>query len=80
MIRISKKTSKSRNTIKKSIDKYFGKGGVGLNTLSPCDSCACFEGAGGYVAVNILDEEDSRVIDIQSMEWEYFAKRFMRII
>ena len=32
------------------------------------------------MAVAILGEEGFRVIDIQSREWEYDAKKFLRMI
>lgn len=80
MIHISKKTAKSRRTLKKQIDRYFGKNGLGLHPVAPRCACACFEGGGGYVIVDILDQQNSRIIDIQSREWEYAAERFMRMI
>ena len=80
MINISKKTKKSRDVIKKRIDKYFGKNGLGLDQSRAQNCCAYFEGGGGFVAVEILDEEDKRVINIQSREWEYHAKQYMQSI
>ncbi len=77
MISISKKTGKSRNIIRKSIDTYFGESGLGLNQSKPQNYCAYFEGGGGFVAVEILDEDDNRVINIQSREWEYHVKQFL---
>lgn len=77
MIRISKKTKKSRDAVRKKIDQYFGKNGLGLNPIEPNNFCAYFEGSSGYVAVNILEEEYHRVINALSMEWEYHAKQFL---
>jgi hypothetical protein len=53
---------------------------LGLYTIRPHHFCAYFEGGGGFVAVTILDKEGFHVIDIQSREWEYDAKKFLRMI
>ena len=42
---------------------------------NPC--CISFEGAGGYVAVTVSDEEAQRIVDVETREFEYQAKRFL---
>ena len=42
---------------------------------NPC--CISFEGAGGYVAVSIVDEDNHRMVDVETREFEYQAKRFL---
>lgn len=78
MIRMSKKTKKSRKAIRKSIDQYFGVDGIGLSSFQQDNFCACFEGGGGYVTANIIEGKNSRTIEIVSMEWEYDVKQFFR--
>ena len=77
MIRISKKTKKSRPILRKEIVKYFGENGLGLTSKDPFNFFAYFEGGDGYVAVDILDEEDFRIIDVQAMAWEHHVKQFL---
>ena len=77
MIRISKTTQTPRAAIKDQLNSYFGPRGLGLHFVEQTCYCAYFQGGGGYVAVDITDEDNSRVVDIQSMEWEYHAKRFL---
>jgi hypothetical protein len=36
-----------------------------------------FEGGGGYVAVSIVDEDNHRIVDVETREFESQAKRFL---
>ena len=60
---------------------FFGKGGLGLdvdtNERNPC--CATFEGGGGHVRVTVAEGEKTTV-ELETREWDYDAKRFMRQI
>ena len=78
MIRISQKTFKTPEVIVNRAIKYFGKNGLGLDQKEETPCCLLFEGVGGYVAVNIIDQSKHRIIDIESREWDYHAKRFLR--
>ena len=56
MIRIAKQTRlKSPDIIVRASD-FFGKGGEGLEEKERNPCCISFEGAGGYVAVSVVDE------------------------
>jgi hypothetical protein len=80
MIRIAKQTRlKSPDIIERAAD-FFGKGGEGLaeKERNPC--CISFEGAGGYVAVSVVDDDKHRTIDIETREFEYQVKRFLEKI
>ena len=78
MIHLSKETKKSRREIRDRAVSHFGESGLGLDPMTPCVSCACFEGGGGFVTVDVLEENGGRVVDIKAKEWEYEAKRFLR--
>ncbi len=80
MIRISKKTQRLRPDLRKCIDHFFGKNGLGLLRVTPHEFCAYFEGGGGFVAVDIVDEEENRVVDIRTKEWEIHAQRFLETV
>ena len=45
---------------------------------NPC--CISFEGAGGYVAVSVVDKDNHRTVDVESREFEYQAKRFLETL
>ncbi len=80
MIHITKNTKKKRDEIRKSAEQYFGEGGLGLDPATQTTCSLCFQGGGGYVSVNIIDKEMDRIVDIESREWEYHAKTFLRQI
>ena len=42
---------------------------------NPC--CISFEGVSGYVVVSIVDEDNHRMVDVETREFEYQAKRFL---
>jgi len=80
MIRIGKQTRlKPPDVILRAAD-FFGKGGEGLEEKSRNPCCISFEGAGGYVAVSVVDEDKHRTIDIESREFEYQVKRFLETV
>jgi hypothetical protein len=80
MLRIAKQTRlKSPDIILRASD-FFGRGGEGLaeKERNPC--CVSFEGAGGYVAVSVVDEDKHRTVDVETREFEYQVKRFLETI
>jgi hypothetical protein len=80
MIRVSKKTKLRPNEVVKRASIFFGKGGEELKETERGACCISFEGAGGYVAVSIVDEEKHRVVDVEAREFEYPAKRFVETL
>jgi len=76
MIRMSKKTKLVPAEIIKRASNYFGTGiGLSEKTRNPC--CILFEGSGGYVSVNLIEEEKHQVVETEGREWEYQVKEFM---
>jgi hypothetical protein len=45
---------------------------------NPC--CISFEGAGGYVAVSVVDKDKYRIADVETREFEYQVERFLETI
>jgi hypothetical protein len=80
MLRITKKTRLKREEIIDRASKFFGKGGEGLDEKEKNLCCISFEGGGGYVSVLIADEEKGRMVDVETREHEYQAKRFLEIV
>jgi len=80
MIRISRQTRfKPADIIDRATD-YFGEGGEALEEKERSPCCIAFEGAGGYVAVTVVDEDSHRVVDVETREFEYQAKRFLETL
>jgi hypothetical protein len=77
MIRIAKQTNMSPENIIERASKYFGKGGQELTETQRNLCCISFEGAGGYVAVSVTDEDKHRTVDVETREFEYQAKQFL---
>ena len=77
MLRISKQTKLKPEQILEQAVNYFGNGGLGLqeNERNPC--CIYFEGAGGYISINIHEDDRYRDVEVESREWDYQAKQFL---
>ena len=56
MIRIAKKTRLKPPDVIGRASEYFGEGGEGLEEKERNPCCISFEGAGGYVAVSVVDD------------------------
>ncbi len=80
MIRIAKQTGLKPPDIIGRASEYFGKGGEGLEEKERNPCCISFEGAGGYVAVSVVEEDKHRTVDIESREFEYQVKRFLETV
>ena len=80
MIRIAKQTRLKSEDIIDKASRFFGEGGEELEEKERNRCCISFEGAGGYVAVTVVDEDKHRVIDVETREFEYQAKAFLKRI
>jgi len=57
---------------------YFGEGGLGLAVVQQGPCCVSFEGGGGHVYVTAVTGEKMTTLDLETREWDYHVKRFMR--
>ncbi len=80
MIHLSKKTKTPVQEIKKQASVYFGPEGLGLDPVDAAECSACYEGGGGFVAIDIQEDEQNRVVDIRAREWEFDVKKFLKKI
>jgi hypothetical protein len=78
MIKIAKQTRLASEKVIDRASRFFGKGGVGLEETERNPCCISFEGAGGYASISVVDEEKHRMVDIETREFEYQAKQFLR--
>ena len=77
MLKIAKQTGLVPEEIIDRASKFFGKGGEGLEETERNPCCISFEGVGGYVSILIDDAEKHRMVDIETREFEYQAKKFL---
>lgn len=80
MLRIAKQTRLRPDDIIDKASTYFGKKGQGLEEKDRNRCCISFEGAGGYLAVTVADENDHRIVDVETREFEYQAKHFLKTL
>ncbi len=80
MIKITKQTKLAPEEVIDRAAKFFGKGGEGLEEKERNPCCLSFEGAGGYVSISIYEEEKHRMVELETREFEYQAKQFMKTI
>ena len=80
MLRIARQTRLNSADIIDRAAKFFGQDGEGLEEKERHLCCISFEGVGGYVTVAIVDENKHRVVDIETREFEYQAKRFLKAL
>jgi hypothetical protein len=57
---------------------YFGEGGLGLTVVEQGPCCVHFEGGGGHVYVTAGAGEKTSTLDLETREWDYHVKQFMR--
>lgn len=78
MLRMGKKTTYSPDEVLVKAKEFFGPGGTGLEIVPRGSSAVQFTGGGGFVLVQVGPAGEGTEIDIQSREWDYDVKRFLR--
>jgi hypothetical protein len=68
MIRITRQTRLIPADIIDRAFDYFGEGGEALEEKGRNSCCISFEGAGGYVAVTVVDEDNHRIWSMSKPE------------
>jgi hypothetical protein len=59
---------------------YFGERGLELETSEQDPCCVTFTGGGGHVTVTASSEEKVTDVRLETREWDYHVKQFMREI
>jgi len=59
---------------------HFGEGGLGLDAAEQGPCCVHFEGGGGYVSVMAGEGESKTTVDLETREWDYHVRQFMRAV
>ena len=76
----SVETAKGPEEAVEEAKAFFGEGGLGLEITSETPCCITLQGGGGHVTVTASDEEGKTQVDLETREWDYHVKRFMRQI
>ena len=80
MLKIVTKTKLSPEEAIKRAVEFFGPGGYGLEVKNQTPDCAYFEGSDGGVNVTACIEEKGTSVELESREWDYQVKEFVRKI
>jgi len=80
MLRMGKETGHTPEEVLTKAKTFFGPGGTGLEIIPRGPNAVQFTGGGGFVLVQVEAKEEGAEIDIQSREWDYDVKRFLRTI
>lgn len=79
MARYSMETKLSPEQVIEKARAYFGaEMGLAVTDDNPC--CATFEGGGGFVSVAASAGEKKTAVELETREWDYPVKQFMRKI
>jgi hypothetical protein len=80
VIRMAKQTRLKPDEIIVRAVEFFGEKGEQLKERERNPCCVYFEGVGGYVMISIAEENKKRTLDIETREFEYQVKRFLKTI
>ncbi len=80
MLKIAKKTKSTPEDVIKKAVEFFGPSGYGLKVTEQAEACASFEGGGGGVSITACSEGKRTSVEIETREWEYQVKEFLRKI
>ena len=80
MIRMAKQTRLKPEEIIARAVEFFGEKGEQLEERERNPCCVYFNGGGGYVSISIAEESKKRTLDIETREFEYQVKRFLKML
>jgi hypothetical protein len=78
MARYSVETKLSVEKAVQRAAAYFGPEGLGLAVIEHDPCCVYLEGGGGHVRVTASAGEKTTTLDLETREWDYHVRRFMR--
>jgi hypothetical protein len=80
MVRYSVETRRKPEEVLKEAAAFFGPGGLGLEMVEQNPCCLTFQGGGGHVSVSVSTGEKKTVVDLETREWDFQVREFMRKI
>jgi len=76
LLRLSFESAKKKGQVLEEAERYFKE--IGLVTREKGDCCIHMEGGGGYVRVEIA-ENDKTEITLETREWDYQVRQFAQL-
>lgn len=81
MLRMGKQTKQTPQEILQKATAFFGPGGTGLGVIPRGPHAVVFTNGGpDFVLVQAAPAENGTDVDIQTREWDYDVKRFLKKI
>jgi len=80
MIRLGKDTRLSGEQVLERAIAFIGERGQGLSITERSSRHVSLEGGGGFVTVEVRQENGATKVDISTREWEIQAKGFIRTL
>ena len=80
MLRLGKLSQDKPEEVLQKARAFFGPNGVGLALEEGTANSLRFTGAGGFVLVTAAPAEGGTDVDLQSQEWDYQIKQFLKEI
>lgn len=79
MIRLGRESNLTEVEVIEKAVAFFGPSGVGMQVVEQEDCCARFEGAGGYVSIQVAKPKDRQALDVtaEGREWDYQIRQFI---
>lgn len=80
LLRMGAKTNLSPQEVLNKAISFFGEQGAGLELVQQQPNAVQFVGGGGHVQITVSQAENGKQteIDLQTRDWEYDVKRFLR--
>ena len=79
MARYGKETRLEVEEVLQRAEKFFGTGGLGMKLTERNECCLSFEASGGHVTISAARcKPDRTEVNLETREWDYHVKTFMR--
>lgn len=78
MGRYSKESTLRAEEIVEKAAAYFGPGRLGLEVAEQGECCLLLQGGGGHVYLEIEKKDSGSAVEIETREWDYHVKAFLK--
>ena len=78
MGRYSKESALTHEEIVEKAAAYFGPAKLGLEIAEQKECCLLLQGGGGHVYLEVEKRESGSIVEIETREWDYQVKEFLK--